>query len=51
MALHKLIVDDFIDESYALFAIHCDMEDYRLAYFLNQYLDLKLIRKPEDIRF
>ena len=38
MAVHKLLVDDFEDESYALLAIHCDVEDYRLAYFLNQTL-------------
>ena len=49
MALHKLIVDDFYDDSYKLIAIHCSMEDYRLAYILNKNLDLKLKRKEEDI--
>jgi hypothetical protein len=49
MALHKLIVDDFYDDSYNLIAIHCSMEDYRLAYILNKNLDLKLKRKEEDI--
>ncbi|MDC1469654.1 IPExxxVDY family protein [Flavobacteriaceae bacterium] len=51
MAIHKLLVDDFVDESYALLAIHCDVEDYRLAYFLNQTLATKLVRTKEDLDF
>lgn len=51
MALHKLIVDDFIDDSYALFAIHCTIEDFRLAYLLNYYLNINLKRKPQDLDF
>lgn len=49
MALHKLMVDDFYDDTYNLIAIHCRLEDYRLAYLLNQSLDLRLQRKTEDI--
>lgn len=49
MALHKLMVDDFYDDTYKLIAIHCGLEDYRLAYLLNQSLDLRLQRKTEDI--
>jgi hypothetical protein len=49
MALHKLMVDDFYDDTYKLIAIHCRLEDYRLAYLLNQSLDLRLQRKTEDI--
>ena len=49
MALHKLMVDDFYDDTYKLIAIHCGLEDYRLAYLLNQSLDLRLQRKKEDI--
>ncbi len=49
MALHKLLVDDFYDDTYKLIAIHCGLEDYRLAYLLNQSLDLKLQRKTEDL--
>ncbi|MDN3491441.1 IPExxxVDY family protein [Winogradskyella bathintestinalis] len=51
MALHKLQVDDFIDDSYKLIAIHCRIEDYRLAYLLNKQLDLKLKRKEKDLDF
>ncbi|WP_178986524.1 IPExxxVDY family protein [Winogradskyella helgolandensis] len=51
MALHKLQVDDFYDDSYKLIAIHCRLEDYRLAYLLNKHLELKLERKQKDIDF
>ncbi|WP_299121563.1 IPExxxVDY family protein [uncultured Winogradskyella sp.] len=51
MALHKLQVDDFYDDTYKLIAIHCGLEDYRLAYLLNKNLDLNLKRKVEDLDF
>lgn len=51
MALHKLQVDDFYDDSYKLIAIHCRLEDYRLAYLLNKHLGIKLERKEKDIDF
>lgn len=51
MALHKLLVDDFYDDSYKLIAIHCGLEDYRLAYLLNQNLGLRLERKEKDLDF
>lgn len=49
MALHKLLVDDFDIETYSLFAIHCTLEDYRIAYILNKQLQINLQRKPQDI--
>jgi len=51
MALHKLQVDDLYDDAYKLIAIHCRLEDYRLAYLLNKNLDLKLARKEDDLDF
>ncbi|EDP72717.1 hypothetical protein FBALC1_16487 [Flavobacteriales bacterium ALC-1] len=51
MALHKLQVDDFYDDTYKLIAIHCRLEDYRLAYLLNKNLNLNLKRKDEDLDF
>ncbi len=51
MALHKLQVDDFYDDAYKLIAIHCRLEDYRLAYLLNKNLNLKLTRKEDDLDF
>ena len=51
MALHKLFVDEYYDDSYTLFALHCALEDYRVAYFLNSYLNLNLKRKEHDLDF
>jgi hypothetical protein len=51
MALHKLLVDDFDDLNYSLLAVHCEMEDFRLAYFLNQSLATRLSRTNEDLDF
>ena len=51
MALHKLLVYDFDDLNYSLLAVHCEMEDFRLAYFLNQSLATRLSRTKEDLDF
>ena len=51
MGVHKLLVDDFEDANYTLLAIHCDLEDYRLAYLLNQRLATRLARMKDDLDF
>ena len=51
MALHKLLVDDFCDTPFSLLAIHCGLEDYRLAYLLNKYLELNLSRMSRDLDY
>ena len=51
MATHKLLVDDFEDLNYSLLAVHCEMEDYQLAYLLNQSLKTRLSRTKEDLDF
>lgn len=52
MAVHKLILDDIFDESvFTLIAIHCTIEDYRLAYLLNKFLETNLMRKSADLDF
>jgi len=52
MAKQKLILGDvFEDLSFTLFAIHCSLEDYRLAYLLNKNLRINLTRNKEDIDF
>ncbi len=52
MAVHKLILDDVFEEDlYTLIAIHCTLDDYRLAYLLNKYLGISLIRKPLDLDY
>lgn len=51
MPAHKLVLDEVFDESYKLIAIHCSVEEYKLAYLLNKYLNLKLARSRKDIDF
>lgn len=51
MAIHKLVFDDPFLESFNLYAIHCNIEDFRLAYCLNKYLGLKFKRHSKDITF
>lgn len=52
MAVHKLFIDELDAYSnYQLVAIHCSLEDYRLAYLLNGFLNLKLKRNVKDLDF
>ncbi len=51
MAIHKLLIDDFITIDYGLIAIHSPLEDYRLAYFINRELAILLEKSPGDITF
>ncbi len=51
MAMHKLLVDEFSDDIYSLIAIHCTIEDYRLAYLLNRNLSINLARMVRDLDF
>ena len=51
MAVHKLVLDDFVDADYSLFAIHCDLEDYRLAFYINHAFKTNLKRAKEDVDF
>jgi len=51
MATHKLMIDDFVSVDYGLIAIHSSLEDYRLAYFINRHLELRLERCPRDVSF
>lgn len=49
MAIHRVYVDDFICSDYELLALHSSLEDYRLAFFLNQLLNLKLVKGQNSI--
>ncbi|QBN19459.1 IPExxxVDY family protein [Flavobacterium nackdongense] len=49
MALHKLDFEDFDEIEYHLVAIHTSLEDYRLAYFINQKLPINLGKNKEEI--
>ena len=49
MAVHKLHLDEFDEVDYDLIAIHSTLEDYRLAYFINQNLPVVLKKSKEEI--
>jgi len=49
MALHKLDFEDFDEIDYHLVAIHTSLEDYRLAYFINQKLPINLGKNKDEI--
>ena len=52
MAVHKLILDDVFDEGLCtLIAIHCTLEDYRIAYLLNKHLGIMLTRRSSDLDY
>ena len=50
MAIHKLHLDEFDETNYHLIAIHTSLEDYRLAYFINQKLPIVLSKCKNDIQ-
>ena len=49
MAVLKLYLDEFDNVDYDLIAIHCSLEDYRLAYFINQKLPILLSKNKDEI--
>lgn len=49
MAIHKLLIDDFVTVDYGLIAIHSSLEDHRMAYFINRELSILLEKSPNDI--
>ncbi len=52
MGVHKLVLDDFTEDlSFSLIGIHCNLEDYKLAYILNKSLEINLRRKETDLQF
>ena len=51
MAMHKLCMDDFDQESYTLLAVICRLEDYRMAYMFNKFLDVKFKKRSKNIDF
>ena len=51
MTITKLNLEDSFIEEFSLLAIHTDLEDFRLAYFLNKTLGLNLSRKEFDLNF
>lgn len=49
MGIHKLHLDEFDEVDYELIAIHTSLEDFRLAYFINQQLPILLSRSNDEI--
>ena len=49
MAVHKLDLGEFDEIDYHLIAIHTSLEDYRLAYFINQKLPINLGKDKSEI--
>lgn len=49
MAVHKLSLDEFDEIDYNLIAIHTSLEDYRLAYFINQKLPINLAKSTDEV--
>nr|WP_315151898.1 IPExxxVDY family protein [uncultured Flavobacterium sp.] len=50
MAIHKLDFGEFNEIDYSLIAIHTSLEDYRLAYFINQRLHVNLNKSIKEIQ-
>jgi hypothetical protein len=50
MAIHKLDLGEFDEIDYNLIAIHTSLEDYRLAYFINQKLPINLGKNKNEIQ-
>ena len=50
MQSHKMLLE-VEDESFNLIAIYSSLEGYKMAYFLNKYLGIKLERERRDIDF
>jgi hypothetical protein len=50
MAIHKLDLGEFDEIDYHLIAIHTSLEDYRLAYFINQILPINLGKNKNEIQ-
>ncbi|WP_310554589.1 IPExxxVDY family protein [Flavobacterium sp.] len=49
MAIHKLHLEDFDEIDYNLIAIYSSLEDYKLAFKLNQNLDILLSKNSIEI--
>ncbi len=50
MAIHKLDLGEFDEIDYHLIAIHTSLEDYRLAFFINQKLAINLGKSENEIQ-
>ena len=49
MAIHKIHIEDFDVVDYNLISIHTSLEDYRLAFKINQQLAISLSKNLDEI--
>ncbi len=49
MAIHKMNFEDFDTIDYSLIAIHTSLEDFRLAYKINQQLAISMRKNDDEI--
>jgi hypothetical protein len=50
MAVHKVYIEEFEEDNYYIIAIHTSLEDYRLAYFINREIAIRLSKNESDIQ-
>lgn len=51
MQIHSLELDDFSNNNYTLIGIHSTLEEFKLAYLLNEKLNTKFIRASYNLDF
>ncbi|WP_428741513.1 IPExxxVDY family protein [Tenacibaculum sp.] len=51
MPVYELNIDEFSNDDYTLIGIHTILNEYKLAYLLNQYLQVKFNRTNYDLDF
>mgnify|MGYP000728263480 FL=1 len=51
MQIHSLELDDFSDNNYTLIGIHSTLEEYKLAYLLNQKMNTKFAKANFSLDF
>jgi hypothetical protein len=50
MAIHKLDLGEFDEIDYSLIAIYTSLDDYRLAYYINQKFNVSLSKSKKEIQ-
>jgi hypothetical protein len=50
MAIHKVYIEEFEEDDFHIIAIHTSLEDYRLAYFINREIAIRLSKNDNDIQ-
>ncbi len=51
MQVHSLELNDFSDNNYTLIGIHSTLEEYKLAYLLNQKINTRFVRAEYSLDF